>query len=313
MPLDPILKALLDQMAAEPRPPIHEMEPAQAREMMSAMSAVMAPRDVPIGKVEDIAMPGEAGEIALRVYTPVAAGGKVLPALVFYHGGGWVIGDLDSHDGICRILANEAGVRVIAVDYRLAPEHKFPAAVNDAVAAVNWVEANASVLGVDANRIAVGGDSAGGALAAVVAQTAKANVGPRLLFQLLICPATQIGEDTGSMRKFAEGYFLERAGMQWFYGHYVPEGADPNDPRLSPLRAADVSGLPPAYMLLAGFDPLYDEGLAYATKMRAAGVPVTVADHPDMVHDFVMMHAVVPRGREALQDIAAALKAALEG
>lgn len=313
MPLNPLLKNLLDQMAAEPTPPIHQMEPAMARQAMVMMAQMMGPKDVPIGKVENLTMPGEAGEIALRLYTPVAAGSEALPALIFFHGGGWVIGDLETHDGFCRILANEAGVKVIAVDYRLAPEHKFPAAVNDAVAAVKWVEINAATLGVDANRMAVGGDSAGGGLSAVTAQTAKANGGPHLAFQLLMFPVTQLGEETASLRACAEGYFLERAGMEWFQSHYLPEDADRNDPRISPLRAPDVSGLPPAYVMLAGFDPLHDEGLDYAEKLRMAGVPVTVADYPDMVHDFIMMHAVVPHAQEALKAAAAALKEAVAG
>lgn len=311
MPLDPLLKALLDQMAAQPAPPMWEMEPTVAREAFVAMMDIVGPKDVPIGKVENVIMPGEGGDIALRVYTPVAAGSKALPALIFFHGGGWVIGDLDTHDGLCRILANEAGVRVIAVHYRLAPDHKFPAAVDDAVAAVNWVEANAASLGVDANRLAVGGDSAGGGLAAVVAQAAKQNGGPRLAYQMLFFPVTQIGGDTGSLREFAEGYFLERAALLWFYEHYLPGDADRSDPRVSPLKTEDVSGLPPAYVMLAGFDPLHDEGLAYAQKLRDAGVAVTLADYPDMVHDFIYMQAVLPQAQRALHGAAAALKNAL--
>jgi len=313
MPLDPLLKTLLDQMAAQPTPPIHEMEPEMARAAMGAMMELVGPKDVPIGRVEHMTMPGEAGEIALRLYTPVAAGSKALPALIFFHGGGFVIGDLDTHDGICRILASEACVKVIAVDYRLAPEHKFPAAVNDAIAAASWVETNAASLGVDANRLAVGGDSAGGGLAAVVAQAAAKTGSPHLAYQMLMFPVTQIGEETASLRNFAEGYFLERAGLQWFYDHYLPEDADRNDPRISPLKAEDVSGLPPAYVMLAGFDPLHDEGRAYAQKFSAAGVPVTVADYPDMVHDFIFMHAVLPQAQEALKAAAAALKQAVAG
>ena len=311
MPLDPLLKTLLDQMAAQPTPPIHEMEPEMARAAMGAMMDLVGPKDVPIGRIENMRIPGEAGEIALRLYTPVAAGSQSLPALVFFHGGGFVIGDLDTHDGICRILANEACVKVIAVHYRLAPEHKFPAAVNDAIAAVNWVEANAAALGVDANRLAVGGDSAGGNLAAVVAQAAKKNSAPHLAYQLLMFPVTQIGEETASLRNCAEGYFLERAGLEWFYSHYLPADADRSDPRISPLKAEDVGGLPPAYVMLAGFDPLHDEGRAYAEKLTAAGVPVTLANYPDMVHDFIFMHAVLPQAQQALGDAAASLKEAL--
>jgi len=311
MPLDPLLKALLDQMAAQPAPPMWEMEPAMAREAFVAMMDAIGPKGVAIGKTVNVTMPGPGGEIDLRVYTPVAAGSDALPGLIFFHGGGWVIGDLETHDGLCRILANEAGVRVIAVHYRLAPDHKFPAALDDAVAAVNWVEANAASLGVDANRLAVGGDSAGGGLAATVTQIAKQKGGPKLAYQMLCFPVTQIGEETASLREFAEGYLLERATLMWFYEHYLPSGADRADPRVSPLKAQDVSGLPPAYVMLAGFDPLHDEGLAYAEKLRAAGVQVTVADYPDMVHDFIYMQAVLPQAQRALHAAAAALKGAL--
>ena len=203
------------------------------------MMDAIGPKDVPIGKVENVTMPGPGGDIALRVYSPVAAGSDALPGLIFFHGGGWVIGDLDTHDGLCRILANEACVRVVAVHYRLAPDHKFPAAVDDAVAAVNWVEANASSLGVDANRLAVGGDSAGGGLAATVAQQAKAKGGPKLAYQMLFFPVTQIGEETVSFAEFAEGYLLERNALLWFYEHYLPCGCGPQ-----PIRASRRSRRP---------------------------------------------------------------------
>lgn len=313
MALDPLLKALLDQMAAEPAPPMWEMGPAMAREAMLAMVDAMGQKDVPIGKVENITMPGPGGDIELRVYSPVAGGSSSLPGLVYYHGGGWVIGDLDTHDGLCRHLANEAGVRVIAVHYRLAPDHKYPAAVDDAMAALVWVEANAASLGIDANRLAVGGDSAGGALAAIVAQQAKARGGPKIAYQMLFFPVTQIGEETVSLNEFAEGYLLDRATLLWFYEHYLPDDADRSDPRVSPLKAEELAGLPPAYVMLAGFDPLHDEGLAYAERLREAGVEVQVADYPDMVHDFILLQAVLPQAQRAIAAAGTALKAVVEG
>jgi acetyl esterase len=314
MPLDPLLKAFLDSIAAQPAPKMWEVQPAEGRMALAAMIEMVGPKDVPIGKTANIAIPGPDGnEIPARVYTPVAAGGEGLPTLIFFHGGGYVIGSIDTHDGLCRILANESGCCVISVEYRLAPEHKFPAAVDDAVAALAWIEKNAAELGVDANRLGVGGDSAGGGLAAVVAQIAKESGGPRLGFQMLLFPVTQIGKETASLREFAEGYFLETRTLQWFYDHYLPADADREHPRVSPLNAGDLSGLPPAYVMVAGFDPLHDEGVAYAERLREAGVAVTLADYPDMVHDFIYMQAVLPQAPEALAAAAAALKGALMG
>ncbi|MBI3677061.1 MAG: alpha/beta hydrolase [Proteobacteria bacterium] len=312
MPLDPLLKAFLDQMAAQPGPKMWEIEAPVARELFVAMMGLVGPKDVPIGKAVNHIIPAPHGEIPVRIYTPVAAAAEALPTLVFFHGGGWVIGNIETHDGLCRILANESACRVISVEYRLSPEHKYPAAVEDAFAAVTWIEANASTLGVDANRIAVGGDSAGGALAAVVAQMAKEKGKLRIAYQMLFFPVTQIGDETTSMREFAEGFFLETPTLKWFYNHYLSADADRNDPRVSPLAVKDFSGLPPAYIMLAGFDPLHDEGLAYAEKLRTAGVPVTVADYPDMVHDFIYMQNVLPQAPQALAAAAAALKGALK-
>jgi acetyl esterase len=292
-------------------PKTWEMTPAEARESFAALMQLAGPKDIPIGKVTNIAIPAPHGEIAARSYAPVAANSQPLPTLVFFHGGGWVIGNIDTHDGLCRMIANGSGCRVISVEYRLSPESKYPDAVDDAVAALEWVEKNASQLGVDANLLAVGGDSAGGDLAAVLAQIAKAKGGPKLSYQLLFFPVTQIGEETRSLREYAEGYFLERKTLDWFYAHYLPGDADKKDPRISPLAAEDVSGLPPAYIMLAGFDPLHDEGLAYAEKLRAAGVPVTVANYPDMVHDFIYLQSVLPQASEALNTAAKALKDAL--
>jgi acetyl esterase len=313
MPLDPLVKGFLDQMAAVPGPKLFELSPEEGRVVFRAMMELIGPKDVPIGKVENTAMPGPRGNIALRVYTPVAAGGEPLPALVYFHGGGFVIGDLETHDGLCRQFANEGGFRVIAVDYRLAPEHKFPAALDDAFAAVMWIEANASKLGVDANRIAVGGDSAGGALAAAVTQLAKAKGGPKIGFQLLMFPVMQIGNETASRREFALGYFLDKPTLDWFFGHYIPVGTDTIDARVSPLHASDFKNLPPAYALLAGFDPLHDEGLAYAEKLRDAGVRVDVADYADLVHCFIYMQAVLPQAQGAVAAAAKAVRAGLGG
>ena len=269
MPLDPLVKAFLDQMASAPGPKMWEMTPTDARAAFAVMMQLVGPKDVPIGKVENLAAPREGGEIPLRVYTPIAAGHDPLPALIYFHGGGFVIGDLETHDGLCRMFANEGGFRVIAVDYRLSPEHKFPAAVEDAFAAVTWIEANAAAFGVDPNRIAVGGDSAGGALAAVVSQMAKEKAAPKIAFQLLMFPTTQIDAETPSRREFAEGYFLEGKTIEWFFENYLPADIDTSDPRISPLCAPDLSGLPPAYVMLGGFDPLHDEGLQYAEKLES--------------------------------------------
>ena len=309
MALDAIVKGLMDQMAANPQPKLWELSPAQGREMYRGMAQVLEPPNIAIGKIENLAMPGPGGEVKLRVYTPVAGGGAALPALVFFHGGGWVIGDLETHDALCRTLANETGARVVAVDYRLAPEHKFPAAADDAYAAVKWVETNASKLGIDPNRIAVAGDSAGGNLAAVVCLMAKQKGGPRIVHQLLIYPVTQWKAETGSMNSFAEGYFLEKKTMQWFFDQYAT-GADANDWRLSPLAAADMSGLPRAYVVTAGFDPLKDEGKAYADKLNRAGVAAVYLDYPGMVHGFFNMQGVVPTAREAIADAAKAVRQA---
>jgi len=313
MPLDPLVKGFLDQMALVLGPKMFELPPEQARALFVAMMQMVGPKDVPVGKVENIRAPGPGGDIPLRIYTPVAAGADSLPVLVYFHGGGFVIGDLDTHDGLCRQFANEGGFRVIAVDYRLAPEHKFPAALDDALAAVIWIEANASKLGVDANRIAVGGDSAGGALAAEVTQLAKAKGGPKIAFQLLMFPVTQIGNETASMREFAIGYFLDKPTLDWFFGHYIPPGTDRIDPRVSPLNARDFKGLPPAYVMLGGFDPLHDEGLAYANKLRDAGVRAEVADYADLVHCFVYMQAVLPQAHGAVTAAAKAVRAGLGG
>ncbi|HEY4124664.1 MAG TPA: alpha/beta hydrolase [Rhizomicrobium sp.] len=311
MPLDPVLKAFLDQVASVGGPKTWEMQPREAREAFAGLLQLAGPKDIPIGKIANIAIPATRGEIAARSYAPVAASSEPLPTLVYFHGGGWVIGSIETHDGLCRMIANGSGCRVISVEYGLAPENKFPGPVEDAMSAIEWIEKNAAQLGVDANRLAVGGDSAGGNLAAVVAQIAKAKGGPKIAFQMLLFPVTQIGDETTSLREYAEGYFLERKTLDWFYAHYLPVDADRNDPRISPLHAEDVSGLPPAYVMLGGFDPLHDEGMAYAEKLRAAGVSAAVVDYPDMVHVFIYLQAILPQAAEALNAAAKALKTAL--
>lgn len=311
MPLDPTVKAFLDQLEAQPSPKVWEMEPPMARESMVAMMQFAGPKDVPIGKVTDIRIPGPAGVIPARMYTSVSASSEKLPAMVFFHGGGFVIGSLETHDGLCRMLANMSGCRIVSVDYRLSPEYRFPAAVEDAFAAAEWIANNAAQLGIDISRLAIGGDSAGGNLAAVVTQIARDAGAPKLAFQMLLFPVTDLGADTASRRDFAEGYLLDMKTMHWFGNHYLGRNGDVKHPHASPLLADKFSGLPPAFVMVAGFDPLHDEGIAYAEKLRGAGIAVTIEDYPDLVHDFIYLVGVLPQASEALGKAASALKTAL--
>lgn len=309
MPLDPLVRAFLDQLP--PRPKAWEVTPEEARSGYAAMVKTYSAKDVPIGRVETVSMPGPGGAMALRLYTPVAAGGEALPALVYFHGGAFRQGDFEAYDITCRFLAGEAGCRVIAVDYRRAPEHPFPAAVEDAAAAVAWIETNAVTLGVDPNRIAVGGDSSGANLAAVVCQRATAAGQPHILFQMLLFPVTLFGSTLPSMTAYAEGYNLDKDSLEYCYGLYAPK-EQWTDPRVSPLLTEKLAGLPPAFVLLAQCDPLHDEGLAYAEKMRAAGIDVTLVDWPGVIHDFVLYQAMLPQAREALVEAARAVKDAFD-
>ena len=305
MPLDPQAKAILDQFASMGGPQLHEMSVAQARELILGMVA-LAGEPESIARIENRTVPGPAGEIPIRIYAPV--GTAPFPVLVYFHGGGWVIGNLDTHDGICRSLANRVGCLVVSVDYRLAPEHTFPAAPEDCYAATRWLAEHAGSLGGDKGRIAVGGDSAGGNLAAVVALMARDRGGPKLAFQLLVYPATDTDFETRSYRENSEGYFLARADMVWFWNHYAPRDEDRRNPYASPLRAASLRGLPPALVITAEFDPLCDDGNAYAARLREDGVPVRLSRQDGLIHGFFQMGAVIDRGRASVDEAARALK-----
>jgi acetyl esterase len=307
MSLDPQVQTFLDQVAALNLPPFNEMSVEEARRAAVALSEVQGAPE-PVASVDNLAIPGPAGEIPVRVYTPEQSG--PLPVLVYFHGGGWVIGDLETHDALCRTLANAAGCVVASVDYRLAPEHKFPAAAEDAYAATRWVAENAGQIGVDPQHIAVGGDSAGGNLAAVVALMARDRGGPPLVFQLLIYPATDSACDTASCRENAEGYLLTLEALRWFWNHYLSGEADRENPYAAPLRAPNVRGLPPALVLTAEFDPLRDEGEVYAARLRDAGVPVQLKRYDGMIHGFFGMGAMVDQARTAMEEVAASLQAA---
>jgi acetyl esterase len=312
MPLDPQAQALLDQIAASSVPSLSALKPAEARAAYDAFIKLVDAHGLPIGRTEDRAISGPVGDLMVRIYTPIAAGNAALPGLVFFHGGGFVFGSLNSHDALCRQLANEAGARVVSVDYRLAPENKFPAAIEDAFAALSFVEKNAMELDIDPNRIAVGGTSAGGNLAAVACLMARDAGAPHVAHQLLIYPAMDFALDTPSHDEFAQGHGLDRALLEWFAHHYVPPAEDPKDYRLSPLRAPAHHGLPPTLVITAGFDPLRDEGRLYAEKLEAAGSPVTYLDYPGQIHDFMSMTGVIDEGRAAIKAAAADLKKAFE-
>jgi acetyl esterase len=266
---------------------------------------------VAVAKVEEMKIPGPAGEIPIRVYWPTQNGS--LPVLVYYHGGGWVIGDLDTNDGVCRMLANKVAAVVVSVDYRLAPEHRFPAAVDDSYAALEWVHRNGGRLNVDTSRIAVGGGSAGGNLAAAVALMARDRAGPRLAYQVMFYPATNLLDlSTASHRNFADGYGLTAEHIEFFREAYLPDAADRENPYASPLLAETLEGLPPAIVVTAGFDVLRDEGIAYAKRLEAAGVPAEIAHYPHMIHGFVTLDRLFDEAEEAIDAAAAGLSEAFE-
>jgi len=309
MPLDPDAQILLEMVRAANRPAFETIGAAEARLLFNAGRKVLAPDPMPVAETRDLAIPGPGGPIPARLYRATATGN--LPVLVFFHGGGWVVGDIESHDTGCRHLANRAECAVVSVDYRLAPEHKFPAAVEDCLAATAWVAGNAAALGIDAGRLAVGGDSAGGNLAAVVTLLARDHGTPRIGHQLLIYPATDAAMRHESMARFAEGYVLTRSTMRWFYEQYLRAPADVADWQASPLAAPDLSGLPPAFVLTAGYDPLCDEGDAYAARLAAAGVAVTHRRFAGQAHGFALNGKIIRAAETALDEAAAALRAAL--
>ena len=306
MPLDPKAKELLDQFAAAGLPSLGSQPVAETRALFDADTGLGGPPE-PMAKIEDRRIPGPAGDVPLRVYTPEARG--LLPLLVYFHGGGWVIGNLDTHDTVCRLLAKTAPAVVAAVDYRLAPEHKFPAAAEDCYAAARWVAENAAALGGDPKRrIAVGGDSAGGNLAAVVSLMARDRKGPSIGFQLLAYPVTNHVFDTPSYRDNADGYLQTTDAMVWFWNHYLRGERDGANPYASPLRAESLRGLPPAMVVTAELDPLRDEGEAYAARLREAGVPVKHKRYDGMIHGFLSLTGVFEQARQAVAEAAAELR-----
>jgi acetyl esterase/lipase len=306
MPLDPLAKRFLAMTAAaspsdrsrpSPQDRIQDRRQALAKLMQFARA------DVTVVTGIDGLLPGPAGDIPYRLYAPANTAIEPLPGFVFFHGGGMVAGSIETHDRVCAALAQTTGCRLISVDYRLAPEHKFPAAVEDAIAATKWVYANASSLGIDATKFVVGGDSAGATLGAVVCQDALQNAGPAILSQCLICPVLDFDEPSPSRQAFAENHLLDRATIDADLADYLPDNADLADPRISPLRASDLAGLPPAIIHTAEFDPMRDEGNAYARKLMAAGVAVEHVCHDGMIHNFHAMGAILPQGRLVLLQI----------
>jgi acetyl esterase len=308
VPLDDSVKAYLDALAASGAPPVAELTPEEAREANRRTAAqLFGPADE-VGSVVDEVLPGPGGRLPVRIYHPLGAT-PGMPALVYLHGGGWVVGGLHSHDGSCRALCARTPCVVVAVDYRLAPEHRFPAALDDAWAATAWVAEHGASIGVDPSRIAVGGDSAGGTLTAGVTFRARER-GLPLAFQLLVYPVTDHRFDTASYEACASGYGLTRAAMQWYWDLYLGPEGDGSAPEASPLRADDLAGLPPALVQTCEFDPLRDEGEAYGSRLAAAGVPATVSRHDGLIHGVFRMPGTVPAAWAMLEEAAAALRAA---
>lgn len=308
MPLDPQIVAVMEAAAAMGLPPNHQVSPAEARVNSKARLRAVGPE---VGAVQEVAIPGPDCDVPARVYTPAGAG--PFPGLAWFHGGGWVVGDLDTADAAARNMCAGADCVVASVDYRLAPETKFPGPAEDCYAATQWLAANAAALNVDSDRIAVGGDSAGGNLAAAVALMSRDRGGCPLVFQLLVYPVTQRDFDRASYLENADGYQLTRDTMIWYWDHYLAADADAVNPYAAPLHAADLRGLPPALVLTAEYDPLRDEGEAYAAALQAAGVPTESIRYDGLIHGFFGMFAAVDQARQAVERSAAALREAFAG
>ena len=310
--LHPEVQLLLRVNELLPEPSLEELSPADARAKRLRQARMFAGAPIGIARAEEMQIPGRGGPLRARLYVPEQGDGPK-PLLVYLHGGGWVIGDLDTHDNVCRFLAREAGVSVLAIDYRLAPEHPFPAAVDDALAGFRFAVDHAAELGADPARIAIGGDSAGGNLAAVVSQLAKEGDHPAPAFTLMFYPVMDLSQKRRSYDLFGEGFFLTDAEMDWFRGHYLPDEDSARDPRASPLLAGDHAGLPPAYIATAGFDILRDEAEEYARRLREAGVAVAVRRHPGFVHGLINALGVGRTARTMLHEAAGALRVGLAG
>ncbi len=306
MPVDPQVQAILNEIGGAADDLDYEALPVELiRQGFDATNAPPPPQDV--ARVSEHSVPGLGGEISVRIYTPQSPEGG---ALVYLHGGGWASGSLETHDSLCRALANAAACVVASVDYRLVPEHKFPAAPEDCFAAVRWVADQASELGIDASRIAVAGDSAGGNLAAVTAQLCRDRGGPSLCHQVLIYPITDHTFDTPSYRENASGYLLTRNLMRWFWKQYLNDPAEADEPMASPIRAKSLEGLAPATVITAEYDPLRDEGEAYAESLRKAGVPTQLLRFDGQIHGFLVWGAKIDRAGDGIREIAEALRRA---
>lgn len=307
--LDPSAEFVMAAFKAANRPKLETLSPPEAREASAAGRAVTQPDPPELASVENIKVPTKDGPVPVRVYKPKTLTKSPAPALIFYHGGGWVICDLDSHDVVCRQMADQAGFMVFSVDYRLAPEHKFPAAAVDCIATTQWIVDNAANFGIDTNNIFVGGDSAGGNLTAVVTINARDNGGPKIKGQVLVYPATDMGMTTPSCSNPDMDVLLSSTLMRWFIEHYLNGHGDADDWRASPLRIKDMKGLPQAFVMTAGADPLHDEGIAYKDRLTAAGVDVAYVNYPGQFHGFWTMGKLVPEANKLSSEISAWLKA----
>jgi len=305
--LDGRTQWLLQLLAHSGQPPIEQTTVIEARTGYDAFMLEMGGRAAPIGEMVDRTIAGPAGRLRIRIYRPAGTVARLLPAILYFHGGGFTIGSLEGYDLPCRFFCARSGCTVVAVDYRLAPANKFPAAVDDAVAAFRWLAAGATELGIDPARIVVAGDSAGGTLAAVVAQEMRGAPQPPCL-QWLIYPATDLAGRTASHESCGEGFLLNRADMEWFLGLYLADPAQASDPRASPLRAPDLSGLPPALVFTAGFDPLRDEGQAYAGRLAAAGVKTVHREFDSLIHGFIGMRGALQGAARAMDEMVAGLR-----
>ena len=309
MSLDPQVKEILEETAALGLPAYHDLSPTEARKQMLDLTPPVDPL-LTVKRVEDRRIPGPGGDIPIRLYYP--SGDPPFAVLVYFHGGGWVIGDLDTHHGVCHALAKTSGCLVVSVDYRLAPEHCHPAAVEDAYTATNWVAENSDAIQADPDRFAVGGDSAGGHLAAVVALMARDRKRPRIDMQVLIYPITNYDFNTLSYIENKEGYLLTRDLMKWFWRHCIKDEGEANHPYVSPLQAENLSDLPPALIVTAEYDPLRDEGEAYGKRLQEAGVKVTLLRYPGMIHGFIRMTARLDKAKVAIDEIAGTLRGSLK-